>query len=454
MRRWFATASGRIGVSVRRLVATGLLGFVYGAAAWLSRVLSRQIRRRHGRVRPSRECILVIGTFHNPNWFRSHLRPLARSGLGEVVLVCDEPVEAMDGVRFECPPRWMASALSRAGAKLVWSLRCALRYRPDIYVGYHIFPCAVIALVVARVFRRPACYQDTSGPLELEGGGWHAENPVLRALQGPSPLMERLAWAVVREFDSVVVRGSGAEKYIRATGYRRRIAVITGSVEAHRKSRAWSERSYDLAFVGRLTEYKRPDRFVAVAAAVAAQRPGTRAVLIGTGPDADALRSQVHRLGLGSSVELTGQRSDVEELLGRSRVFVLTSRWEGLSIAMLEAMTAGAVPVVADVGDLSDLIEDGMNGYLVEPDDIDRYANRCLRLLDDEQAWRRCSANAVVSALAHSGVDGVALRWRHHLRGVMARTRPVQNIRYRSQPPEPSRERRARTRTGGSRSRT
>jgi glycosyltransferase involved in cell wall biosynthesis len=128
----------------------------------------------------------------------------------------------------------------------------------------------------------------------------------------------------------------------------------------------------------------------------------------------------------------------VEELLGRSRVFILTSRWEGLSIAMLEAMAAGAVPVVANVGDLADVIEDGGNGYLVAQDDIDGYADRCLRLLADEPAWGRCSAKAVSAALAHSGVDVVASQWRRHLGAVIARSRPAQGIRFRTDPPDPS----------------
>jgi len=91
-------------------------------------------------------------------------------------------------------------------------------------------------------------------------------------------------------------------------------------------------------------------------------------------------------------------------------------RWEGLSIAMLEAMAAGAVPVVADVGDLKDRIDDGVNGFVVEQDDIAGFAERILRLLDDEDTWRRCSSRAVSSAIEHSGVDAVARQWHRHLR--------------------------------------
>ena len=404
-----------------RAAALVALTFIYRAAWLLARALGR---RGHGVARRS-GSILAIGTFHNPNWIQSHLRPLARSGIGEVILVCDPEVRAMAStpiarVRFECPPWWMARLLSRALAKFLWSIRCGWRYRPDLYMGYHIFPAAVSALVVARLFNRPACYQDTSGPLELEGGGWHAENRLLTALQRPSPSVERAVSAVVREFDSVVVRGSGAQRYIRSLGYRGSMAVITGSVEPAAGWLGFGQRTIDIAFVGRLTEYKRPDRFVATLAEVVRALPATRAVMIGDGPDAEALRAQADPLGLAANLPFLGKRSDVDELLARTRVFMLTSRWEGLSIAMIEAMAAGAVPVVADVGDLADLVADGVNGFVVPPDDIAGYARACVRLLSNEADWRGFSRQALDGALAYSGIDAIARRWALHLATVIA----------------------------------
>ena len=398
---------------VRRIVAIAGLGAFYAVVRWVSR------RIAHPRVGSTSGCILVIGTFHNPNWFHAHIRPLVRSGLGTVILVCDEPVEQMSGLLVQCPPRWLRMLLTRAGAKLVWAIRCGRRHRPDLYMGYHIFPGAPIALLVATLFGKPACYQVTSGPLELEGGGWNAENKLLRALGGPSPLVARLAAGVMREFDSVVVRGNAAAAYVRGLGFERRLGIITGSVEPAGAWRGYPDRSIDLAFVGRLTEYKRPDRFLAVVAAIAARLPGIRVAIIGDGPDAPVLRAQAATLGLADTVHFMGQRADVDELLAATRLFVLTSRWEGLSIAMLEAMAAGAVPVVADVGDLRDAIQPGQNGFLVEQDDISGYAAAAIRLLSDEQAWSVCSRNAMRSAIATSGTDAIAQRWQRHLHGLI-----------------------------------
>jgi glycosyltransferase involved in cell wall biosynthesis len=403
------------GRAMRRCGAIVTLAGIYGAAAWLSRRLSRR-----GATRQTSGCMLVVTTFHNPNWFHAHIRPLARSGARTLLLVCDERIETIPGVRFECPPRLLQILLTRAGAKLAWVMRCAWRYRPDLYMGYHILPCAVIALVAARLFGRPACYQVTSGPLELEGGGWHAENRLLTALGGPSALIGRLAADVLREFDSVVVRGHQAADYIRGLGFERDLGIITGSVEPTSVWQDFAARPIDIAFVGRLTEYKRPDRFLAVVADVVAALPAARAVIIGDGPDAAALRANVAERGLATNVEFLGQRADVDRLLASTKVFVLTSRWEGLSIAMLEAMAAGAVPVVADVGDLRDAIRPGVNGFVVPEGDIGAYAQATVRLLRDAEVWRACSRQAAELALARSGTDTVAELWRQQLRSVLA----------------------------------
>jgi glycosyltransferase involved in cell wall biosynthesis len=410
----------KIGRELARAAAIVLLGAVYGTVARLSRALERRARAPRSRA----GSILVIGTFHNPNWFHAHIRPLVASGIGEVVLVCDEMVERVNGVRFECPPRWMALALTRAGAKFVWALRCAFRYRPDLYMGYHIFPAAVSALALARLFGRAACYQATSGSDELEGGGWQMDNRALAALLRPSAYLERAALDMARAFDSIVVRGSSAQTYVRAIGYRGKLAVITGSVEAPAASPGFAERSIDLAFVGRLMEDKRPDRFITVAAALAKANPALRAVVVGDGPQSEGLKASVRELGLGANVEFLGKRSDVGELLARTRVFVLTSRSEGVSIAMLEAMAAGAVPVVANVGDLADFVRNDLTGFIVPQDDLAGYARAASRLLASEALWRGCSARARSAALAASGTEAVAARWRQHLCAVMAqRTR-------------------------------
>jgi glycosyltransferase involved in cell wall biosynthesis len=397
--------------TIRRIASYTLLISAY-VLTWLVAVVGHAIPRR--RWKPNGR-ILVTGTFFNPNWYLSHIVPLTRSGIEEVILVIDGPLQPLNGVCFACPPKWLARLISRAGAKFVWMLLIGLLRRPDMYMGYHIFPSAVSALCVARLLNRPACYQDTSGPTELQGGGWRAENRVLAGLGGPSALIESLVRRVVREFDLVVVRGTKAAAFLRQIGYRKNLAVVTGSVQTPERWHSRDERDCDLVFVGRLTECKRPDRFIWIVAGVAKRIPRVTAMVVGDGPEMTAARRQARTMGVEDRVTFLGTRKDVSELLCRSKVYVLTSRSEGLSIAMIEAMANGAVPVVSDVGDLRDLVSHGTNGFVIAEDAIDDFCDTIAQLLLDESAWKEYSLAAVQSATEYSGLRTISDRWREEL---------------------------------------
>ena len=394
MRRWFAIA--------------GLGVFYFGA-----RLFSRGMRflplSRPGRI----ESIMVIGTFHNPNWFRSHITPLTRSGLARVYLVCDEPVDELDGLTYCCPPRILQRLATRAGAKFIWAIVNGIRYRPDLYMGYHIVPAGVMALVLARAFRCFASYQMTGGPTEVEGGGYAAENPILTSLGRPSAMIEHQARRLIGEFDSVIVRGQGSRRYAAAFVPSARLEIVTGSVATER-IRLASQRDIDLLFVGRLTPCKRPEVFVDIVATLRERHPDIQACLVGDGEMLDRLRQRVVDLGLAGHVRFTGKVSNVYDYLARARVFVITSRSEGLSIALMEAMCAGVVPVVYDIGDLSDLVHHGRNGLVVEANDRDGMVEAIAGVLDDAACRESLATRAIEEARSRCDTRAVAGHWRRH----------------------------------------
>jgi glycosyltransferase involved in cell wall biosynthesis len=374
--------------------------------------LARAVR---GRRASATGPVAVLGAFYNPNWFVSHARPLALSGVDGVVVVTDTVPAQVEGVQVVVPPRWLVRLTTRNTARLLCFLGVGLKRRPSLFMGFHLAPAAAFAQLVGDLLGRPSCYQMTGGPIEIVGGGYQAENPVLRRLRGRSPLLERLALATARRFDLVVVRGSKARDYLVERGVPAgRVACITGSVDVSRLARD-EDRHYDLLFLGRLEGIKRPLRFVQILAEVAAVRPEVRAVIVGDGPLRDSVREEAARLGVGARLEMTGKVADVERYLVRSRVFVLTSRFEGVSIALAEAMAAGVVPVVSDVGDLADLVEDGRNGFLVDPEDPQAFVRRVLELLGEPERCNRLSQAAREKALSRVSLEKVSELWREQL---------------------------------------
>jgi glycosyltransferase involved in cell wall biosynthesis len=388
------------------------------ASAWYAAALAiaRVCGPRRASARRASGRVVVVGTFHNPGWYRSHIVPLARAGVREVIVVSHGSLPQVDGVRLEAPPRWLTMLAGRALSKLVWTIDVGRRFDADVFIGYHIIPNATIALIAARLLRRAACYQMTGGPIELIGGGYLAtENNVVGRLGRPSPSLERLALAVAGQFDLAVVRGRSAERFVGERCRPSRIAVIPGSIDLTQFTDGSGERPWDLIFVGRLAPTKQPLQFVEVVAAVREKVPGVRACIAGDGPMMTDVRGRIAALRLDDVVHVAGQVADASLYLRAARVFVLTSRSEGLSIAMAEAMACGAVPVVANVGDLGDLVMNESNGFLIEPGKIGQYAERAAELLLNPDRWNELSGRAAGSARRYQSIERVASLWREQL---------------------------------------
>lgn len=400
---------------IRSAAAYILLISVYGftyLAALLSNIIPRRSWKPTG-------LIMVTGTFHNPNWYLSHVTPLARSGVKEVILVVDKPQLPLERVRFICPPRWISRLLSRSVAKAIWMIIAGIRYKPDLYMGYHLGPGPCSALVTGRLLRRPSCYQMTGGPIVIIGGGVGATESIGGHLGRPSRFIEALAIKVVKQFELVVVRGNKAKGFLATRGIKDSVTIITGSVNGCKKLPR-NDRDIHLIYVGRLSPIKQANQFIAIVSSIKKTLPNILATIVGDGSMRANLQTYAEELGLTRNIEFLGQQRDVESLLIRSKVFVLTSKSEGLSIAMAEAMCAGVVPVVSNVGDLGDLVTDGLNGYLIEPDNINQYSKRIVSLLQNKPMWTRFSHKANKDAREHCHIGVVSEKWRQCLRDVVS----------------------------------
>jgi glycosyltransferase involved in cell wall biosynthesis len=123
--------------------------------------------------------------------------------------------------------------------------------------------------------------------------------------------------------------------------------------------------------VGSFVRAKRFDRFLhALALARAAGAP-VRGVLVGDGPERGALEALARELGLlPDALAFAGRRNDVPALLRRASVYLLSSEHEGFPNVLLEAMTARLPVIATTAGDAGVVVEDGVTGYVVSPDDV------------------------------------------------------------------------------------
>lgn len=167
---------------------------------------------------------------------------------------------------------------------------------------------------------------------------------------------------------------------------RDRIVELTNGVDATRPARS----SYELhdppcvTYVGRLHPQKNLDTLLRAFAILRSRLPHPAVLrLVGEGPSDDSLRALAAELGIADVVDFAGRHEDVMAQLDLADVFVLPSRVEGMSNALLEAMTGGLPCIVSDIPGNRAVISDGSSGLLVPVDDPVCLATALERLLTD-----------------------------------------------------------------------
>jgi glycosyltransferase involved in cell wall biosynthesis len=150
--------------------------------------------------------------------------------------------------------------------------------------------------------------------------------------------------------------------------------------------------------VGNLREKKDHATLLAAAGAALGAEPRLRFASIGQGPLEAQVRARHAQLALGDRFALLGYHPDPARVLAAADIFTLTSRHEGLPIALLEALAMGLPAVASAVGGIPTVLRPGIEGVLVEPGDVEGFATAYLDLARDPQRRATLGAAAITRA--------------------------------------------------------
>lgn len=156
-------------------------------------------------------------------------------------------------------------------------------------------------------------------------------------------------------------------------------------------------KSKQIISVGRLTYQKGFDMLCDVAKVVLKDNKGWKWLILGDGEDKDKLRSKIKEYGLENKLILKGNVSNVEEYYKNSSLYVMTSRFEGLPMTLLEAKTY-KLPIVSFncLTGPSEIVKNNINGYLINPENVEAMSNKLNILINDENKLKEFSNNAQI----------------------------------------------------------
>jgi len=227
------------------------------------------------------------------------------------------------------------------------------------------------------------------------------------APSGDARLVERLERAAVRHATIVTASSSAVATEVSARwgrGMRRRVQVIPNPIDAERFCpRDEPAEPATLLIVGRIERRKGQDVAVEALPAIRSDVPGARLLLVGAdsepagGSALASLRRRVAALGMpADALQATGfvPRHELPGLLARATVCLVPSRSASFGYACLEAMACGRAVVASAIGGLAEIVNDGHDGLLAEPENAPALAHAAIGLLSDPELRARIEHGA------------------------------------------------------------
>jgi glycosyltransferase involved in cell wall biosynthesis len=234
-------------------------------------------------------------------------------------------------------------------------------------------------------------------------------------------------------FDAItVLTGHDLQDYQKALhGSNVRLGCIPNGVPAWQLPPAALE-SKVLIAAGRLVPQKGFDLLLEAFQKVSVRHPDWQLWIFGSGAGRDSLAAQIDRLGLTGRAHLKGTTGQLDKRLAEASVFVLSSRFEGLPMVLLEAMTAGLPAVAFDCPTgPAEVIRHGVTGLLAPAQDADALAAGICDLIEDP-AKRKAMGAAARTASERYSMAAVRAKWEQLFADLVAARRPATVLTSRS----------------------
>ena len=306
---------------------------------------------------------------------------------------------------------WQAMCHNSARVR---ALRAVLRSsRPDVVVSFMETP-SVLAVLAAAGLRVPVVVMEHTDP---------TQNPVAR----PWELMRRLTYPRAA---AVVVLTERLRPWAARTARRAPVFVLPNPlwVRPENVPPRGERQGHRLVASGRMVPLKGFDVLLDAFARVAPAHPDWSLLVLGDGPERPRLEAQAARLGLSGRVAMPGQVADPLPLLAGSDLFVMSSRYEGLPMALLEALACGLPAVSFDCPTgPREVIRDGVDGVLVAAGDGAALSGALGRLMGDGAARAALAARAA-EVQGRFGMDRVMDLWEDVFRRVLPSAREVHTM--------------------------
>jgi glycosyltransferase involved in cell wall biosynthesis len=365
--------------------------------------------------------ILLIAKLANHTLRENILSPLLRSKEVDTIYVLrDVPGDVVDNrVVYLCPKR--KQGLMHHVEKIIKGICYCRQYRIDAVIGVLLTPHGYIGKLISMLTHRPYIHVTIAGHREFWVDGKR---------------MERLNVWLAKHSYAVTVTGEQTRNYLQKKRVSdNKIYILPNLPNALFLDRANTsvtfveveQRKYDIVSFSRIDKNKNLGLLLrALKQLTANKQMDVMLIIAGDGPELEAIKAQSGELGIEAHIHFAGYVSDIHDKMraySESKIFVSCSKGEGFPVSLLEAMCCGCIPVVSNVGDIVDAIEEDVYGFVFnDTDDETELTDILYRLLQQPTRLKELSEKAREINTMMS-IDNNGKVWDKILSGIKTRSR-------------------------------
>lgn len=254
-----------------------------------------------------------------------------------------------------------------------------LNWKPDVVVSFYNDICALTAIAI-RGLNIPLIYSERNDPNKVNQ---RAVDKLYRKI-------------VENKADKFVFQTEGAKKCYPEKVQRKSCVILNPMDTTSFPTHDFSDEEKTIVSVGRLENQKNQALMIDAFSMIKDQIPDFRLIIYGEGKLRKNLEDRIQQKGLQGRVFLPGAKNGIQDYIKNSTLFVLSSDYEGIPNALIEAMSIGLPCVSTDCspGGARELIKDEENGLLVPCNDAEELASAMIKMIQDRELAKRCGENA------------------------------------------------------------
>ena len=350
--------------------------------------------------------LMVFMGLDNEYKAKTYIYPLIQvKDIERIHIIRDEPFYNQNKIFVHSPPRkLLRHPILKTIYKFILSIIILLRFNIDVIYGIQMFPHGLMNWFSSKIFSKSYVLALINGDREL-----HSENKIFSKLA--SKAIQEADFLIMEGLTNKISHKSEIPKFLSDINISKE-GILPGHSSCFIEDffPLKTRKKWDIITVSRLHKIKRIELFIEIVEKISRNR-NVKCAIIGDGPMDFTLKKMVEKKNLQGSIEFLGKipHNKLNNYYNQSKLFLLSSKNEGLPATIIEAMLTETCIISSDVGSISKCIKHGYNGFLYKFENILDATTLILNLLNNLDFRDQIAKNGRKTALSYSAGNRIKI---------------------------------------------